>query len=222
MSEQRNLTRQIDDYILDLFSHEDDALKLALQDMAAHGLPAINVSANEGKLLYLLTKLSGAKRALEIGTLGGYSSIWIGRGLPADGNLLSLEYEEKHAKVARANIARAGLSDKIEVRVGAALDTLPQIEASGEHPFDLFFIDADKNNYPAYLDWCIKLARPGSVILGDNLIRGGRVINPPSDDESAKGAAIFNRKMAQHPRLESIVLPIMRDSIDGLGIAIVK
>src|SRR5687768_1106282 len=177
-----DLIERIDDYIENLFSKNDPALQAALEDSARNGLPAINVSANEGRLLYMLAKISGAKHILEIGTLGGYSTIWLARALPQDGRLLTLEYSPKHAEVARANIARAGLADKVEVRVGAGLDLLPQIERNGEGPFDLFFIDADKENYPGYLEWCIKLARPGSVILSDNLIRNGAVIDPPADD----------------------------------------
>src|SRR5207253_6993752 len=155
---------------------------------------------------------------LEIGTLGGYSTIWLGRALPADGKLLTLEYSPKHAEVARANIERAGLSGKVEVRIGAGLASLPRIEANGEGPFDLFFIDADKENYPGYFDWCITLSRPGSVILSDNLIRNGAVMAPEGQDTAAKVIMEFNRTLATHPRLEAIVLPIMRESIDGLGI----
>ncbi len=213
--------RRIDDYIQELFSPEDDALAAALEDSERNGLPPINVSANEGKLLYLLAKLCGAKKVLEIGTLGGYSTIWLARALPNGGRLLTLEYEPKHAGIAQSNIERAGLADKVEIRVGAALDTLPQIAANGEGPFDLFFIDADKENYPAYLDWCLRLSRPGSVILSDNLIRNGVVIDPPPDNEVAQVVARYNRELASNPRLESLILPIIRNSTDGLGISIV-
>jgi predicted O-methyltransferase YrrM len=216
-----NLLRQIDDYIEGLFSANDEVLSEALKDSERNGLPPINVSANEGRLLYLLAKMSGAHSILEIGTLGGYSTIWLARALPAGGRLLTLEYSPRHAEVARANIERAGLSDKVEVRVGAGLDLLPQLEANGEGPFDLFFIDADKDNYPGYLDWAIKLSRPGSVILSDNLIRGGDVLAPPADNNVARIVAKYNRTLATHPRLESIILPVARDNIDGLGITIV-
>ncbi len=218
------LLDRVDHYIQDLFSANDEALQHALHNSQQHGLPSINVSANEGKLLYLLAKLCGANRVLEIGTLGGYSTIWLARALPPPphGRLLTLEYEPKHAEVARANIAHAGLSDRVEVRVGAALDLLPQIQARMEGPFDLFFIDADKVNYPHYLHWCISLARPGSLILSDNLIRDGRVLDPPPDDAAAQAIAHFNRLLATDPRLESLILPIMRGHIDGLGISIVR
>src|SRR6478672_9917038 len=155
---ESNLLRQVDDYIEGLFSTNDEALAAALADSQREGLPSINVSANEGRLLYTLAKMSGAKKILEIGTLGGYSTIWLARALPEGGRLLTLEYSPKHAEVSRANIAHAGLDGVVEVRVGAALDLLPQIAANGEGPFDLFFIDADKENYPGYLDWAIKLS----------------------------------------------------------------
>lgn len=217
-----DLLRRIDDYIEGLFSANDEALEEALQSSERNGLPRINVSANEGRLLYMLAKLCGARKILEIGTLGGYSTIWLARALPQDGRLITLEYEPKHAEVARANIERAGLSDKVEVRVGAGLDTLPQIEASGEGPFDLFFIDADKVNYPGYLQWAIRLSRPGSVILSDNLIRNGDVLDPAPDNQVATVVAQYNHELASNPRLESIILPITRDVTDGLGISIVR
>ena len=216
-----NLLRQVDDYIESLFSTNDEALAAALEDSAREGLPSINVSANEGRLLYILAKMSGAKKILEIGTLGGYSTIWLARSLPAGGYLLSLEYNSKHAAVARANIERAGLSGVVEIREGAGLDVLPQIEAEGVAPFDLFFIDADKDNYPGYLEWAIKLSHPGSVILSDNLIRGGDVLSPPPDNSVARTIARYNRTLATHPRLESIIVPITRENTDGLGISIV-
>jgi predicted O-methyltransferase YrrM len=218
---ENNLLRNIDNYIQNLFSPNDDALTETLSSMQQHGLPSINVSANEGKLLYMLAKLSGAKKVLEIGTLGGYSTIWLARALPPEGRLLTLEYDPKHAEVARANIARAGLSGKVEVRLGAALDLLPQIESNGEGPFDLSFIDADKENYPGYLEWAIRLSHPGSIILSDNLIRDGAVIAPSPDDKPAQIMARFNRELATNPRLESIILPIIRENTDGLGITIV-
>ena len=218
---QPNLLREVDNYIEGLYSTNDEALDAALRSSEEHGLPPINVSANEGRLLYMLAKLSGAKKILEIGTLGGYSTIWLARALPEGGSLLSLEYSSKHAEVARANIERAGLADQVEVRVGAGLDLLPKIASNGEGPFDLFFIDADKENYPGYLDWAIKLSHPGSVILSDNLIRNGAVIAPTSDDTAASVIAKYNRTLATNPRLESVILPIIRENTDGLGITIV-
>lgn len=218
---QANHLRQIDDYIQALFP-PDEALLAALDSSERNNLPHINVSPNEGKLLYMLTKLCGARKVLEIGTLGGFSTINLARALPDEGKLISLEYSPKHAEVARANIERAGLSGKVEVRVGAGLDLLPQMETDGEGPFDLFFIDADKENYPGYLEWAIKLSRPGSVILSDNLIRDGAVISPDRDNTVANVVNRYNRELASNPRLETVILPIIRESVDGLGITIVK
>ena len=216
-----NLGRQIDDYIAGLFQANDPVLEAAIKEMRENGLPSINVSANEGRLLYLLAKMSGARKVLEIGTLGGYSTIWLARALPQDGRVLTLEYEPRHAEVARRNIERAGLSDRVEVRLGAGLDLLPQIATNGEGPFDLFFIDADKENYPGYLEWAMQLSRPGTVILSDNLIRNGAVMNSAAGG-SAGIIAQYNQELAHNPRLESIIVPIIRDNTDGLGITIVK
>lgn len=218
----RSFELRVDNYIENLFTPQDDALKLALQDMAENSLPPINVSPNEGKLLYLLAKMSGAKKVLEIGTLGGYSTIWLARALPDDGRVITLEYESKHAEIAHHNLGRAGLAAKVEVRVGAALDLLPEIAANEEGPFDLFFIDADKENNPAYLEWAIKLSRPGSLILSDNLIRDGAVLEPDPNDKKIMAVARYNRELATNPRLESLILPITREIADGLGITIVK
>jgi predicted O-methyltransferase YrrM len=216
-----NSPRVIDDYIQNLFP-PDEALLHSLESSTQNGLPEIAVSPNEGRLLYILALISGARKILEIGTLGGFSTINLARALTEGGKLISLEYSEKHAEVARANIAHAGLSDRVEIRVGAGLDLLPRIAEAGEGPFDLFFLDADKENYTGYLEWAVKLSRPGSVILSDNLIRDGRVLNPPADDTSAQAIAAFNRELAAHPRLESIILPITRESTDGLGISVVR
>lgn len=218
---QANHLRQIDDYIQALFP-PDEALLAALDSSERNNLPTINVSPNEGRLLYMLAKMCGARKMLEIGTLGGFSTINLARALPDNGKLISLEYSPKHAEVARANIERAGLSSKVEVRVGAGLDLLPQMEADGEGPFDLFFIDADKENYPGYLEWAIKLSRPGSVILSDNLIRDGAVISPDPGNTVANVVNRYNRELASNPRLETVILPIIRESVDGLGITIVK
>ena len=197
---QSNNLRRIDDYIESL-SPPDDALLHALKTSEENGLPAINVSPNEGRLLYLLAKICGAKKILEIGLLGGFSTINLARALPPDGKLISLEYNPKHAEVARGNIAYAGLSDRVEIRVGSALDLLPQVAADNPGPFDLVFIDADKTNNSNYLDWAIRLSHPGSFILTDNVIRNGLVIDPPSDDADAVAVSKFNRQVTSDPRL---------------------
>src|SRR4029077_6881493 len=172
----------VDRYINDLFISPDAALIAAIQAIEAAGLPAISVSPPQGKLLQLLAKAVGARAILEIGTLGGYSTIWLARALPQGGRLITLEADPKHAEVARANIARAGLSGVVDLRLGLALDTLPKIAAEGRGPFDLVFIDADKVNIPDYFTWALKLTRPGSLILVDNVVRGGAVIEPKSED----------------------------------------
>ncbi len=213
--------RNIDDYIESL-NPPDEALQHALEETEKNELPQINVSPNEGRLLHLLARICGARKILEIGTLGGFSAINLARALPEYGKLISLEYSTKHAEVARANINYAGLSDRVEIRVGAGLDLLPQLQEAGEGPFDLFFIDADKVNYPGYLEWCIKLSKPGSVILSDNLIRDGKVIEPPPDDEAAVAINEFNKILTSDPRLETVILPIIRESVDGLGITVVR
>jgi caffeoyl-CoA O-methyltransferase len=211
------LLREIDAYIEDLFGSSDEILETALRDSRRAGLPEINVSPNQGRLLQLLTQMAGARRILEIGTLGGYSAIHFARALPDDGAMVSLEIDEHHAKVARNNIARAGLSEKVEVRVGDAHGLLAGLIEDDEGPFDVIFIDADKEGYPDYLDASMRLVRPGSLILGDNTIRGGTVLDPK--EATAQATREFNERIARDPRLSGIVLPLIRERIDGLTIA---
>lgn len=213
----RRLLRKIDDYLAGLFAPPDEALEAALRASDREGLPAINVSATEGKLLQMLVEISGTRRILEIGTLGGYSAIHFARALPDGGTLLSLELDEHHAEVARRNVEWAGLSDRVEVRVGDARRGLEGLVENGEGPFDLIFIDADKEGYPEYLDWSLRLSRPGTLILGDNAIWEGMVID--RDDPSSRAMREFNEKLAKEPRLSAIVLPLIRERIDGLAIA---
>lgn len=216
------LAVKIDQYIEQLFSPHDEALAQNLQDAREAELPTINVSPNEGKLLYLIAKMAQTKRVLEIGTLGGYSTTWLARALPADGKVITLELDQKHAEVARQNLDRAGVVDRVEVRVGRAADTLHQMIDQQEAPFDLIFIDADKAGYVEYLDLSLHLSRPGTVILADNLIKNGRVMAAQPQDTGARGARAFNDALAAHERLESIILPIIRENLDGLSISIVK
>jgi caffeoyl-CoA O-methyltransferase len=213
----RRLLRDIDDYVAGLFAPPDGALEEALREAEREGLPSINVSATEGKLLQMLVEISDARKVLEIGTLGGYSAIHFARALPEEGALISLELDEHHAEVARRNVERAGLSARVEIRVGDARQSLQGLVENGEGPFDLIFIDADKEGYPEYLDWSLRLSRPGTLILGDNAIREGSVIDP--DDSSSRAVREFNQKLAEDPRLSAIVLPLIRDRIDGLAIA---
>ena len=221
MSEDtRDLLRRLDGYVEGLFAPPDPALENALRRSREAGLPEINVSATEGKLLLMLAEMVGARRILEIGTLGGYSAIHLARALPENGALISLELNERHADVARENVAEAGLAKQIEVRVGDARELLAGMAENGEGPFDLVFIDADKGGYPEYLGWALRLSRPGSLILGDNAIRGGSVLDP--GDESSRAIREFNEKLARDPRLSSLVLPLIRERIDGLAIARVR
>jgi caffeoyl-CoA O-methyltransferase len=211
------LLEEIDGYIEGLYGTSDEVLEATLRDSRRGGLPEINVSPNQGRLLRLFVEIAGARRILEIGTLGGYSAIHLARGLPEDGALISLEIDEHHADVARNNIERAGLSDKVEIRVGDAHEVLSDLTENGEGPFDLVFIDADKQGYPDYLDASLRLVRPGSLIIGDNTIRGGTVLDP--QEEMARATREFNRRVAEDPGLFGIVLPLIRERIDGLTIA---
>ena len=216
----RRLLREIDNYVAELFAPRDAALEAALEESRRAGLPEIQVSPNEGVLLGLLAQMAGARRILEIGTLGGYSAIHFARALPEDGALISLEIDEHHAAVARKNVERAGLESKVEIRVGDARERLAELVENDEGPFDLVFIDADKEGYPEYLEWAMRLSRPGSLILGDNAIRGGSVLDP--QDDSARATREFNERLAEDPRLSAIVLPLIRERIDGLAIALVR
>ncbi len=208
----------VDGYFSGLLVGPDAALDAALEASDAAGLPQIAVSANQGKLLHLLARVRGARRILEIGTLGGYSTIWLARALPADGQLITLEYDPKHAEVARANLARAGLADRVEVRVGAALDTLPDLEG----PFDLTFIDADKPNNPAYFRAALGLSRPGSVIVVDNVVRGGRVADAASTDPSVLGTRALADLLATEPSVDAtMVQTVGSKGYDGFAMALV-
>lgn len=193
----------VDAYLTDLLAPADDALTAALAASDEAGLPQIAVAPNQGKLLHLLARVQGARTILEIGTLGGYSSIWLARALPADGRLISLEYDPAHAEVARLNLARAGLDAVAEVRTGAALDTLPKLEAEGAGPFDLVFVDADKKNNPRYVEWALRLTRPGSVIVVDNVVRGGTVLDEEAADGAARGTRAMFDLVARDPRLDA-------------------
>jgi caffeoyl-CoA O-methyltransferase len=216
----RVLLGEIDTYIEELFAPRDEALDAALEESRRAGLPEIQISPNEGVLLAVLAQIAGARRILEIGTLGGYSAIHFARALPEDGALISLEIDERHAEVARNSVKRAGLEGKVEIRVGDAKVLLARVVEREEGPFDLVFIDADKEGYPEYLEWALRLSRPGSLILADNTIRGGSVIDPK--DDSARATREFNEKLAEDPRLFGIVLPLIRERIDGLAIALVR
>lgn len=217
-----DLYDSVDQYIEKLFIPPDPVLDGVLASIDKAGLPDIQISPAQGKFLHLLARLMRAERILELGTLAGYSTIWMARALPPAGKLVTLEFDAKHADVARANLKSAGLNSKVELIVGAALDTLPKLEARGEPPFDMTFIDADKENYPAYLDWAVTLSRPGSLVVADNVVRAGAVLKGGRDGR-AVGARAFNEKLAADPRLDAVILQqVGVKGHDGLAYAIVK
>jgi len=210
----------VDAYVHDRMVPHDEALAAALAASDAAGLPAIAVSPSQGKLLQILAQVLGARRILEVGTLGGYSAIWMARALPPDGRLVTLEADPKHAEVARANLARAGLAAVAEVRVGPALETLPRLAAEGAGPFDLVFIDADKPSNPDYFTWALRLTRPGALILVDNVVREGRVLDAASEDASVRGVRRLFDLIAAEPRVNATALQTVGiKGWDGLAIA---
>jgi predicted O-methyltransferase YrrM len=216
---QKPTPAEVDEFLDTTVLDDDPVLSAALEDSDAAGLPKIAVSAQQGKFLSLLATAVGARRILEIGTLGGFSTIWLARGAGPDGRVTTLEYEPKHAEVARANIDRAGVGDRVEVLVGAALDTLPSVTGG---PFDLVFIDADKENNPDYLEWAVKLTHPGSVIVVDNVIREGAILSP-DQDAVLRGTRRVLELMGEHPRLDTAVLQTVgAKHWDGFAIALVK
>ncbi|MBZ5492908.1 MAG: O-methyltransferase [Acidobacteriia bacterium] len=212
----------VDTYIADLFIATDFALEAALDSSKAAGLPTINVSPAQGKLLHMLARVQRASKILELGTLGGYSTIWLGRALQPEGRLISLEIDPKRAEIARANIARAELANVVEIRVGAATDSLQKLLSEGRGPFDLIFIDADKPGYADYLQWCLKLSRPGTLILADNVIRKGAVADPASTDENVQGIRKFNEALAAEKRVTTTVIQTVGcKGYDGLAVILV-
>lgn len=219
----QDLYGQIDAYIQELFLPDDPALRIVVQSMTENNLRRINVPANAGRLLYLLARLVGAVRVLEIGTLGGYSAVWLARAVAPAGRVISLEADPHHAAVARKAIAVTDLADAIEIRLGDALDLMATMINQGEAPFDLIFIDADKEAYPRYLEAALQLARSGSLILADNVIRNGAVLRAPDTDAGARTMQQFNKTLATHPRLESLIVPLLgRQHIDGIAISRVR
>ncbi|MFI0543983.1 putative O-methyltransferase YrrM [Streptomyces canus] len=210
----------VDDYFTTHLAPEDETLRAALRDSEAAGLPAIAVTAPQGKLLQLLAQIQGARAILEIGTLGGYSTIWLARALPADGRLVSLEYDPRHAEVANRNIARAGLDKVVEVRVGPALESLPRLADENPPPFDLVFIDADKANNPQYVEWALRLTGAGSLIVLDNVVRGGRVADPGNPAPDVRGTRTALELMGGHPRLSATAIQTVGSKgYDGFALA---
>jgi len=212
----------VDNYFDGLLIPQDSALDEALAACTAANLPAIQVSSVQGKLLHLLARIMGARNILEIGTLGGYSTIWMARALPEGGRIVTLEADPKHAEVARGNFVRAGVESKVELRLGKALDTLPQVAADGRGPFDIFFIDANKSNMPEYFEWSLKLARPGSIIFADNVVRDGAVLDAKSKDADIQGVRRFAEMVGKEKRVSATALQTVGGKgYDGFALALV-
>lgn len=218
----RDLWTEVDRFISDVQIPPDSALEAALAANAAAGLPGIDVAPNQGKLLELLARILGARRILEVGTLGGYSTIWLARGLTTDGRLVTLESVPHHAEVARENIARAGFADIVELRVGPASETLPQLVAEGYGPFDLIFLDANKDGYPEYFGQALELSRPGTLIVADNVVRGGRVVDPGNENTYVVGARRFLELVGAEPRVTATTIQTVGSKgYDGFTMAVV-
>jgi predicted O-methyltransferase YrrM len=212
----------VDAHLVGQFELDDDVLRAAVADSVAAGMPQIQVSPTLGRFLFLQARAIGARRILEVGTLAGYSSIWLARALPPDGRLVTLELEPRHAEVARANLARAGLPDVAQVRVGPAIASLAMLAREGVEPFDMVFIDADKESYPDYLEASLHLSRPGTLIIADNVVRGGAILDADSTDSRVQGIRRFNEMLARDPRVISTILQTVGSKgYDGIAFALV-
>lgn len=219
----QNRWTAVDRYLSETLIPPDHGMDEALEANACAGLPAIDVAPNQGKLLHLIARIQRAQRILEIGTLGGYSTIWLARALSPEGRLVTLEVEQKHATVARSNLDRAGVSALVDIRVGPALDSLAALHAEQPAPFDFIFLDADKPNNPNYLDWAVKLSRPGTLILADNVIRDGAILDPENPDPHVRGTREFLEKLGRHPRLDATAIQTVGvKGYDGFAMAIVN
>jgi predicted O-methyltransferase YrrM len=216
------LWNQVDDYFAGHLLDRDPALQAALEASREAGLPDIAVSPTQGKLLNLIARVQGARNILEIGTLGGYSALWLAKAMPAGGRLVTLEADPKHAEVARANLSRAGYGNQVQVRLGAALDTLPELEREGAGPFDLAFIDADKRSNPEYFQWALKLSRRGGLIIVDNVVRAGRVLDGTSEDEAVQGVRRLVEMMGRETRVSvTAIQTVGAKGHDGFALALV-
>jgi len=218
----KDVWEAVDKYFDEMLIPHDSALDDALAAASAENLPAIQVSSVQGKLLHLLARIMGARNILEIGTLGGYSTIWMARALPEGGRIITLEADPKHAEVAQKNFTRAGVENKVELRLGKALDTLPKVAADGRGPFDMFFIDANKSNMPEYFEWSLKLARKGSVIIADNVVREGAVLDARSKDADIQGIRRFLEMVGKEKRVSGTALQtVSTKSYDGFALVLV-
>ena len=215
----QSLFESVDQSIGLLLAPSDEALLATEQSIIETGIPQISVSPNQGKFLQVMAQLCRAEKILELGTLGGYSTIWMARALPENGRLISLEVDPLHASVARKNIERAGLSSKVEVRVGKAIEILPELQG----PFDMIFIDADKPPYAEYFQWALRLSRPGTLIIADNVVREGRVLNPSDTDERVQGVRRFNQLLSETKEVSATIMQTVgAKEYDGMAIAVVK
>lgn len=213
----------VDHYISNLLGHEDEALIAATKSLKEAGMPAISISPNQGKFLQVLALLCNAKNILELGTLAGYSTIWMARALPKDGKLVTLEFDPKHAAVAQKNVERAGVAHQVQIKTGKALDILPQLHAEGAGPFDMIFIDADKPPYAEYFEWALKLSRPGTLIVADNVIRDGKVLNENSTEAAVTGVQRFNKALGANTAVTATILQMVGvKEYDGMAIAVVN
>lgn len=213
----------VDHYISNLFEKPDGVLTATEQSTIDADIPQIAISPNQGKFLQLLARIANAKKILEVGTLAGYSTIWLARALPKDGKLITLEFDPKHAAVAQKNITNAGLGSVVDIRVGKAIDTLPQLVKEGAGPFDMIFIDADKPPYTEYFEWSLKLSRPGTLIIADNVIRDGKVLADQVTDEMVAGVKRFNAALAANPAVDATIIQTVGvKEYDGMAIAVVK
>jgi len=218
----KDVWEAVDKYLDETLTPRDSTLDDALAECAAADMPAIQVSSVQGKLLHLLARIMGARNILEIGTLGGYSTIWMARALPEGGRIITLEADPKHADVARKNFARAGVEGKVELRLGKALDTLPKVAADARGPFDMFFIDANKSNMPEYFEWSLKLARKGSVIIADNVVREGAVLDANSKDADIQGVRRFLEMVGKEKRVSGTALQtVSTKNYDGFALVLV-
>jgi predicted O-methyltransferase YrrM len=218
----KELWTAVDEYICGQLVPSDPVLDHVVASSAAAGLPPIAVTPNLGKLLYLLAKIRGAQKILEIGTLAGYSTIWLARALPPGGRMITLEADPKHAEISQSNIAQAGLSQTVEVRLGSALDLLPKLEAEKSGPFDLIFVDAEKRDNPDYFVWSLKLSKPGNILVFDNVVRDGAVIDPANTTPSVEGIRRFNELVAAEPRVTATAIQTVGSKgYDGFAIALV-
>lgn len=216
------LFASVDQYISELLAVEDAALKAVEQSIIDHGIPQMSVSPNQGKFLQVLATLCKAQRILELGTLAGYSTIWMARALPRGGRLLSIEFDSTYARVAQENIDRAGLTNAVDIRIGKALDILPQLQTEDAGPFDMVFIDADKPPYVEYYEWALRLSRPGTLIIADNVIREGKVLNPDHEDERVQGVRRLNQLLANDRRVSATIFQtIGAKEHDGMAMAVV-